>query len=123
MRLFLLCVEDRGGWRDIGAKTLPLFILLLVVWEQSNLLRSWKWENQQLTLAIRTLQGVLPFGAPQWQANPLGMSYLVKVERVWLYDDLKVEGCSLRTAASQKIADLWLPRRPIVVYPVDIHDE
>ena len=56
-------------------KTLRLFILLQVTWEQS---RSWKWENQ-LALVFLTLFGAVSFGMPQWQANPLGMSELKKL--------------------------------------------
>jgi hypothetical protein len=40
-------------------------------------MRNWKWENQ-LALAILTLSGAVPFGTPRRQANPLGMSRLVK---------------------------------------------
>ena len=98
-------------------------LLLLVVWEQSNLLRSWKWENQ-LALAILTLLGAVPFGAPRRQANPLGMIRLVKVERAWLSDDLKAEGYSLRTVdlalksrkrVGVKLSSLSPPRDWIVV--------
>jgi hypothetical protein len=59
-------VWDRGGLKRYWCKTLHLIILLLIVWEQANLWRSWRLDDPVGTGDVRcgSLWSALMAGKP-----------------------------------------------------------